>query len=319
MTILILGAGVQGTLLGVRLARAGHQVTLIARGNRAVEIRAQGAVIRNAITGLTDAVNLPVIERLTSEIRADMCFVLVRREQIEDVLPDLRAASAVQRIIFMVNHANGSDGLFSTLGRDRVVLGFPSASGRIESGVDVYVDVAEQPTAVERRAPDIADIFRRAGLPVDLVTDMDSWLKRHAVFVTAVAGALYLKNGDARLLSFDNKLVRTFILAVREGWSALDRRRTAPPPFALRMILSWVPLRLSVLYWRRLLGSPKGEYYFALHCRRATKEMATLAADVRALLRIGEAPLLEFLYQAIDRRYKNGESLPSGEAVLDSR
>jgi hypothetical protein len=33
MRIMILGAGVQGTLYGVRLARAGHDVTLIARAN----------------------------------------------------------------------------------------------------------------------------------------------------------------------------------------------------------------------------------------------------------------------------------------------
>ena len=36
MTIVILGAGVQGTLYGVRLARAGHSVTFVARGKRAV-------------------------------------------------------------------------------------------------------------------------------------------------------------------------------------------------------------------------------------------------------------------------------------------
>ncbi len=51
MTVVILGSGVQGTLFGVRLARAGHSVTLVARAKRAAELRAQGAAIRNAITG----------------------------------------------------------------------------------------------------------------------------------------------------------------------------------------------------------------------------------------------------------------------------
>ena len=60
MKIVILGVGVQETLYGVRLARAGHDVTLIARGLRARELRAQGAVIQHAITGRPDTVHLPV-------------------------------------------------------------------------------------------------------------------------------------------------------------------------------------------------------------------------------------------------------------------
>ncbi len=199
---------------------------------------------------------LPIIERLASDTRADVCFVFVRREQLEEVLPDLSAASAIGRIIFMVNHANGSDRLFAALGRERVVLGFPSAAGAIENGIDVYVDVAEQPTVIEHTAPDIAAILRSAGFRVQLVTDMDSWLKRHAVFVTAVGAALYQKKCDARLLSSDKELVGTFILAVREGWSALDRRGIRPPPLPLRAIFSWVPLPFAVVYWCHLFASP---------------------------------------------------------------
>ncbi len=301
-TIVILGSGVQGTLFGVRLARAGHSVTLVARGKRAAELRAQGAAVKNAITGRSDAMHLPVVESLGSDTRAHLCFVLVRREQIEEALSDLRAASAIDRIIFMVNHANGSDGLFAALGRERVVLGFPSAAGSIENGVDVYVDVAEQPTIIEHTAPDIAAILRAAGFRVQLMTDVDSWLKRHAVFVTAVGGALYQRKGDSGLLSSDKELVRTFILAVREGWLALDRRRVGPPPLALRTIFSWVPVPLAVLYWCRFFGSPRGEYYFARHTRHATAEMAALVADVRALVINDEAPHLRLLYDAVDGR-----------------
>lgn len=300
MNIIVLGAGVQGTLYGVRLARAGHSVTLIARGRRADELREQGAVIRNAIDGRRDMISLPVLERIAPDSHADLCFVFVRREQIENVIPDLSAAPGIGRIIFMVNHANGSEHLFAALGRARVVLGFPSAAGGMEAGVDIYVDVKEQPTSIERAAPDVAAILRQAGFPVNLVSDMDSWLKRHAVFVTAVGGALYLKDCDARPLASDKELVRTFILAVREGWRALDGLKIAPPPLALRAIFCWVPLPFAIAYWSRLLGSSSGEYYFAVHTRHAIQEMAALAADVRALIPSSDAPHLRLLYDAID-------------------
>lgn len=202
----------------------------------------------------------------------------------------------------MVNHANGSDHLFDALGRERVVLGFPSAAGSIERGVDVYVDIAEQPTSIESTAPDIAAVLRSAGFRVKSVSDMDSWLKRHAVFITAVAGALYDKQGDARLLSFDKNAVRTFILAVREGWSALDGRSVAPAPLALHTILCWVPMPLAVRYWCRVFGSWRGGHYFARHIRNTSEEIAALVADVRALVLNHKTPHLRRLYDAIDHR-----------------
>ncbi len=258
MKIMILGAGVQGTLYGVRLARAGHDVTLIARGMRAGELRRRGAAIEDALGGRTDTVQLPIIEQLPSDAHADLCLVAIRREQIAQALPDLVAASAIGRIAFMVNHANGSEELFSALGRARVVLAFPGAAGSVDGGVVRYCEVREQRTAVERNARDFISLFREADFRVTPVADMDAWLRRHAVFVTTVAGALYEAGGDARRLAANPEAIATFILAVREGWSALDRQGVTSAPLVLRAIFCWVPLKYAVSYWRRLLGSARG-------------------------------------------------------------
>jgi 2-dehydropantoate 2-reductase len=308
MNIVVFGAGVEGTIYGVRFSRAGHKVTLVAREQRAAELRARGAHVRDARSGRSDIVHLPVVEKLAPDTHADLCFVFVRREQLDTVIPDLQAASRIGRFVFMVNHANGSDRIFSALGRKRVVLGFPSAAGEIENGVDVYVDLVEQPTVIERNAPDVAAVIREAGFRVTLARDVDSWLKRHAVFVTAVGGAILKKNGDALLLSADKELVRTFILAVREGWSALDRIGVGPATLALRTIFCWVPLPMAVAYWRRLFGSDRGEYYFARHTRHAPAEMRALVADVRLVIRGAPTPHLQLLYAAVDGRC--GESIP---------
>jgi 2-dehydropantoate 2-reductase len=302
MTIVILGAGVQGTFYGIQFAQSGHNVTLVARGRRASELRTYGAAIRNAVTGQSDVMNLAVVERLEPGASADFCFVMVRREQIDSVLPDLKAATLVGRIIFMVNHANGSEGLFEALGRDRVVLGFPSVAGSINNGVVEYMVVAEQPTVLESTALDVAACVRSARLRVKTIADMDSWLKRHAVFVTAVGGALYCKNCDAGLLSHDRQLVRSLILAVREGWSALDRCGAEPANALLRTIFCWVPLPFAVAYWCRLLDSRRGEYYFARHTRHAITEMAALVSDLQPLMSGYETPHLLPLHRAINDR-----------------
>ena len=291
----------QGTLFGVRLASAGHSVVLVARGLRAARLRRTGAAIEHALSGRRQVARLRIVESLDPDAQADLCLVTVRREQLEQILPVLQATADIRRILFFVNHACGSEFLFEALGRARTVLGFPGAAGSIEDGIDRYVEVREQPTVIESRAGDLGSILRSAGFRVSLVRDMDSWLRRHAVFVTAVSGALYEVGSDARALAHDSVRVRRFILGIREAWAAMDRRAVGPAPFALRAIFTWAPLPVAVRYWQRLLGSPRGEYYFARHSRHAAVEMAALASDVRELLHGEPAPHLFGLYAAIER------------------
>jgi 2-dehydropantoate 2-reductase len=298
---MVLGAGVQGTFYAVRLARAGHDVTLIARGKRAAELHRQGAVIEDVLSARSDTLYLPVIERLSPGTQADVCLVAVRREQIAEILFDLMRAPAIGRIVFMVNHANGSNDILDALSPARVVLAFPGAAGGIEGGVDRYVEIRQQRTAVDANATDIISLFRGAGFRVARVQYMDAWLRRHAVFVTAVAGALYEEGGDARRLAASAEGVGTLIRAIREGWSSMDRRGVKPAPLALRAIFRWVPQPFAIAYWQRLLGSVRGEFYFARHARHAPKEMAALAADVVELLDDVPTPCLDRLYAAINR------------------
>lgn len=299
MKIAILGSGMQGTLYGVRLASAGHSVTMIARGRRAVELRSRGAVIEHALTGKRVRMTLAITEALQAREAVDLCLVSVRREQLDAVLPTLVEARGVARILIMVNHACGSGWLFDALGRERTILGFSGAAGGIEDGVVRYMEVVEQPMVIEAAATEVVALFERAGFRVKAVADMDSWLRRHAVFVTAACGALYEALGDAHRLASDRALIGVFVRAVREGWTALDRIGVKPPPMGLRAIFSWVPLPLAVRYWAQLFASPKGEYYFARHARQAVEEMAALATDVLAAVPSAPMPHWQHLNAAI--------------------
>jgi ketopantoate reductase len=300
LKIVILGAGVQGTVFGVRLSMAGHQVTLVSRAERANQLNAGGAAIQDAKTNRIRTEQLPVLERLPPDFAADICLVTVRREQIESVLPDLARATAIRRIVFLVNHANGSHELLSILGRSRTVLAFPGVAGFREGNIIRYLDIPQQHTAVESGAQDAISLFREAGFPVDAVPDMDAWLQRHAVFITAIAGALYENDCDALRLAQNLGTLRRFLVGVREGWRIQDRNRLRPAPLALRAIMCWVPFWLSARYWSHLLASSYGDIYFARHARQAPAEMASLANDVRTLLSQGEAPELQSLLASID-------------------
>lgn len=299
MRIVVLGSGVQGTVCAVRLASAGHAVTLIARGRRAADLRAQGAVIEHALTGQRVKMALPVLDELEPHAHADLCLVTIRREQLDGALPLLAAAPGLARILVMVNHACGSERLLGAWGRARTILGFPGAAGGIEGGIVRYLEIAEQPMVIEACARDAISLFRKAGFRVSALDDVDSWLRRHAVFVTAACGAIYEAEGDTGRLASDGALLRTFVAAVREGWAAFDELRVPPPPLALGTLFRRVPLALAVRYWAHLFASPKGDYYFGRHARRAPREMAALAADVLALVPSAPMPNWRRLQGAI--------------------
>jgi 2-dehydropantoate 2-reductase len=311
LKIVIVGAGVQGTVFAVRLALAGHHVTLISRPGRAAELRHAGATIQNAETSRIYTKVLPVLESLPPDFLADICLVTVRREQIKNVLPGLAEAIAIPRVVFLGNYAYCSDNLLAILGRSRAVLAFPGIAGYRDAAVIRYGDISQQHTVVEERAQDVVSLFRRAGFRVDPVRNMEAWLQRHAVFITAIAGALYESDCDARLLAQNSEAVRRLIVGVREGWAAQDRKGVGAAPLALRTIMCWVPLRLSAIYWSRLLASPRGDLYFARHTRHAPAEMASLAEDVRSSLCENGGPEFKRLLASIDtgRRDSSDESL----------
>ena len=317
LKIVILGAGVQGTVFAVRLALAGHHVTLVSRPAGATELRQRGAAIQDAETSRICTKVLPVLETLAPEFPADICLVTVRREQINAVLPQLVEAIAIPRVVFLGNQAYYSDNLLSVLGRSRTVLAFPGIAGYRDGAIVRYVDIPQQHTVVDERAQDVASLFRGAGFRVDRVRDMEAWLQRHAVFITAMAGALYENDCDARLLAQNAEAVCRLIVGVREGWAVQDRQGVGAAPWALRTILSRVPLRLSAIYWSRLLASPRGDLYFARHTRHAPAEIASLADAVRNSCGENEAPELKRLLASIDAwQWNSGnKSMPGSHLV----
>jgi 2-dehydropantoate 2-reductase len=307
MRILIYGAGVQGSVYGCFLTRAGHDVSFIARGSRAAQLREGGLVLRGALGDRNMSVPRPiVIDRLEPEDRFDMCLVTVRRDQIDAIVPEL-AASAVPLIAFMHNHADGSESLARRIGPARTVIAFPGAGGAIAAdGVVRYALIAEQPTMIGllpalEMSRAFRDVLRQAGLKVTLVRDPDAWLRRHAVIVGALTGALWLCGCDSAALVRSHDGIPDLIRAVREGFRALDAVHVAPAPIALQAIFSWVPLRFSIAYWRRYIAGQRGELLFAAHARHAAGEMAQIAGEVREVMRDSgiATPVFDRLRKAI--------------------
>lgn len=320
MRFLVYGAGVQGTVFATRLAHAGHDVAVLARGDRLTEIREHGLVLEEFGSGTRSYASAQVTERLLSTDAFDVALVTVRRDQIDSVLPELASATGVRTICFMHNHAGGSATLADAVGSSRAVLGFPGVSGyRRPGGAVVYSLVPPQPTTLGEvrgsstaRLAELRDAFRSAGFPTVISRCMDAWLNAHAIFITAMCGALYRHDGFAIELATDRQCVGLLVRAVREGFASLPPSLMKPPS-NLRTIFSNLPLSFGVKYWRWYLGRPVADLYFGRHARASAVEMRALVDDLRALLpAAARAPSLRQLWRDVDAFALLGSARPGG-------
>ncbi len=123
------------------------------------------------------------------------------------------------------------------IGRDRVLLGFPTAAGTMDGDVVRY----RPPNLVTRRFPmpigepdgcatprleRIVRAFRTAGIKAKAEPQMDAWLKTHAAFVVPLGQAV-LAAGGPRALADDPGAVRGMIRRMRQSLADMP---TPPVP-----------------------------------------------------------------------------------------
>lgn len=301
MRILVFGAGVLGSLYAARLKASGQDVTVLARGIRAGELRAHGIVLEDETTGRRTVTALPVITELAWDDIYDLIVVIVRRDQLTSTLPQL-AANRSPSVLFMANNAGGPSELVGALGPERVLMGFVGAGGAREGHV-VRCRLAAGPStlgeltgAVTPRLQAIAGALQGAGFPTAFSPNIDAWLKTHAVLVTPIANAMYFA-GDNYRLARSSEGLRLMVGAIQEGLRALDVLQIPVEPRKYR-ILRRLPTWLLVAMLRRVFATQGAELVMWRHANVARSEMKLLTAEVGALIQQAGVPA-----PAFDRLY----------------
>jgi 2-dehydropantoate 2-reductase len=195
MRIAVFGTGGAGGYFGAQLARAGEDVTFIARGEHLQAIREHGLTIE---TPKGKIVIRPA--RATDDPAqvgvVDVVLVGVKSWQVLD------AAHAMRPLIgpatFAVPLQNGVEAasqLASVLGVDHVLgglcgtLSWVSGPGRIRSIGDVhFVKIGELDSRPSERAERLRAAFERAGVTVEIPSDMRQALWAKFLFVVSLGG-----------------------------------------------------------------------------------------------------------------------------------
>jgi 2-dehydropantoate 2-reductase len=284
MKVLIIGAGVIGTVYGAHLGAAGHVVTVLAHGVRTAEVGQDGLCVRDVLADVLTQSPAAVVDRADADA-FDLVVVALRRDHLPLVGAQLAMLSEQPLVLFFGNNPEGRAGLPRDI-PGPVCLGFPGVGGTINDGLAEYVLIGQQPTALEQgRDPRLGrfrDALENRGLAVQRVADMSGWLAYHAVFVSCVSAALYRCGTDPQRLARNWTQLRVMCRAITEGFRGLHNQGVGGLPRNLAVLHAGAMQPVAVGYWARSMRSPMGELAFAAHARRAECEMRAIAHDVLA-------------------------------------
>ena len=261
MKILVYGAGVIGSVYAAKLAEAGHRVSLLARGQRAVSLHTNGIQLENAANGRKTTTQVSIVEQLTPTDEYDIVLITVRLDQLHAVLPILAANSQVPTLLFLLSNPTGMQP-FALLDPQRIVFGFPAIGGVRKDDVVHYITLGRMPTMlgevdgrVTPRLHRLTMIFKQAGFTVKLSPDMQTWLQTHAITDVSIISATLLAGKKSALLARSRHTVTLLVQAIREGLLALRALGKPLTPFSLTLLFLWLPRWFTVTLMQALLRS----------------------------------------------------------------
>ncbi|MGK3968169.1 ketopantoate reductase family protein [Sorangium sp. So ce118] len=241
MKIAIVGPGGIGSTFAFQLARAGHEVTVVARGKRLEQLQRDEAIVK--ATGERAAVR--VSAALDATTAWDLALVTVLAHQVDAVLPAL-AESAAKAVMFMFNTFGPLGRLRDAVGAARFAFGFPAILATLDDGrLTSKIVTRGMVTPVTDAA--WAKVFTDAGIPAVVEPDMESWLRTHAALVApAMVGII---TAHARKAGVSWAEATNLARAVEEGLRVVRQlgNTITPEPVAK---LSRLPTpALAALVW----------------------------------------------------------------------
>jgi 2-dehydropantoate 2-reductase len=125
--ILVYGAGPLGSLFAARLQEGGNDVSILARGQRLVDLREHGIVLRDVRTDQQTITPVKTVEELGPNDAYDLVLVIMRKNHALEILPVLRANRHTPNVLFLMNNAAGPGELVAALGKETSSWPWPAS------------------------------------------------------------------------------------------------------------------------------------------------------------------------------------------------
>ena len=288
MNILVYGAGVLGSLLAHVLYHEGNKVTLVARGNRLAELREHGLVIRHYLQFQTTIDHIPVVERMEPDDEYDLCFVVMQRQQLDAILPEVSASTGCHDFVLVGNNLTAVETADwiqkNSPVEKRVAFGFQSSGGRREKGRVISIHKGAGYMTLGNLEKDrdfdqkIRQAFSGTKYHLEFSEDMDAWLKCHAAFVIPIVFACYYTDGDLRRVAWNSRFINRIIDAIDDAYRVV---KAAGYPIMPPEDDDFLSRDRSKISWmlKLMAATPIGKLAASDHAMSAPAEMHRLYDD----------------------------------------
>jgi 2-dehydropantoate 2-reductase len=166
MKFAILGAGALGTILGAHLSRAGHEVVMIARGERARTLQRQGLVLN----GLSDIkARCPIVEDPRKLLNTGTLIIATKAIDTAQAIDSLKHLE-LENAFSVQNGVMKNELLARTFGYSRVLgcmadfSGELLANGEVKFTRNVCLHIGEEKGGTSPRAEALAAAIDGAGV-----------------------------------------------------------------------------------------------------------------------------------------------------------
>jgi 2-dehydropantoate 2-reductase len=231
MKILVYGAGVQGSFLAHILDNGGHEVRILARGNRAKRLKENGIVIRHYFQRKTTVNRIAVVEELKADDFYDIIFVTMKYNDFQSVLPIL-AQNTSENIVLVGNNATAAEMRAyiegHSAGKKNVIFGFQISGGKRTDDAVIAIrfnggemKVGSLTGIIPFKAA-LEKAFARTKYKITFEADIDAWLKNHIAMIPAMNFAAYIRDNDFKAVAKDNALLKEAVASMGECYAILD-------------------------------------------------------------------------------------------------
>ena len=216
MKTAIIGTGGVGGYFGGKLARAGCDVTFLARGEHLQAIRQNGLTIKS-IKGDFTVAPVKATESIKTIGAVDLIILALKAWQIKDIANDLGALTSRDTMVLpLQNGVSVIEELKEHLQRENIIGGLCRIISKIESpgvinhsGIEPVIVIGELDNAETERIKKIKAVFDHAGIASRISDDItaDLWKKFIPICVSGLLAVTRTTYGELRELKETRQLM----------------------------------------------------------------------------------------------------------------
>jgi len=291
MNVLIVGAGVIGSIYGWALSKAGHTITHLVRSGRSGQFR-NGIAIdmmdrrKGHKKWCNDIYHITVIETIPSNNDFEIVIIPVRHYALEDTLKQLVPAIPNAGYILLTQNWKGISEIDSILPHDKYIFGDAKAGGSFHENKLIGTIYAIDIGSIDNVETEILKKAQTLFMSSDLKTTIQNNILHYLWVQYAINGGGWpavVQAGSLKSVFKSPQLVQSLLLSIRECIGILKARGVETGKYSeIKLYITDSPLKkiFYMFMMKLLINHSKYIQRNSAHALADPKEIKTFYYDL---------------------------------------